>query len=48
MYLAHQGGAVARNARLELETKTGKKVISPLNAKSGILLKDESKEKSNK
>ena len=39
---AHQGGEIARNARLELETKTGKKVISPLNAKSGILLKDES------
>ena len=48
MDIAHQGGEVARNARLELETKTGKKVISPLNAKSGILLKDESKEKSNK
>ena len=46
--IAHQGGEVARNVRLELETKTGKKVISPLNAKSGILLKDESKEKSNK
>lgn len=40
--VAHQGGEIARNARLELETKTGKKVISPLNAKSGILLKDES------
>lgn len=48
MDTAHQGGEVARNARLELEAKTGKKVISPLNAKSGILLKDESKEKSNK
>ena len=48
MDIAHQGGEVARNARLELETKIGKKVISPLNAKSGILLKDESKEKSNK
>lgn len=40
--VAHQGGEIACNARLELETKTGKKVISPLNAKSGILLKDES------
>lgn len=40
--VAHQRGEIARNARLELETKTGKKVISPLNAKSGILLKDES------
>lgn len=44
MNVAHQGGEIARNARLELETKTGKKVISPLNAKSGILLKDESKD----
>lgn len=44
MNIAHQGGEIARNARLELETKTGKKVISPLNAKSGILLKDESKD----
>ena len=37
--IAQQGGEVARNARLELEAKTGKRVISPLNAKSGILLK---------
>ena len=36
--IAQQGGE-ARNARLELEAKTGKRVISPLNAKSGILLK---------
>ena len=48
MDIAHQGGEVARNARLELETKTGKKVISKKKKKSGILLKDESKEKSNK
>jgi prophage antirepressor-like protein len=41
--VAQQGGEVARNARLELEAKTGNKVISPLNAKQGILLnsKDE-------
>lgn len=39
MDIAQQGGEVARNARLELEAKTGKRVISPLNAKSGILLK---------
>ena len=39
---AQQGGEVARNARLELEAKTGKRVISPLNAKSGILLKGKS------
>lgn len=36
--VARQGGEVARNARLELEAKTGKKVISPLNAKDGMSL----------
>jgi prophage antirepressor-like protein len=35
--VAKQGGEVARNARLELEEKTGQKVISPLNAQKGIL-----------
>ena len=44
--IAQQGGEIARNARLELEAKTGKKVISPLNAQSGILSKIESKEES--
>lgn len=38
--VAKQGGEVARNARLELEAKTGKKVTSPLNAKDGIMLKN--------
>lgn len=42
MDIAQQGGEVARNARLELEAKTGKRVISPLNAKNGILLKGKS------
>lgn len=42
MDIAQQGGEVARNARLELEAKTGKRVISPLNAKTGILLKGNS------
>ena len=42
MDIAQQGGEVARNARLELEAKTDKRVISPLNAKSGILLKGKS------
>jgi len=37
--VAVQGGEVARNARQELELKTGKPAISPLNAKSGIMLK---------
>ena len=42
--VAKQGGNIARNARMELEEKTGEKVISPLNAKQGILKKKESKE----
>lgn len=36
--IAKQGGEVARNARLELEAKTGKKVVSPLNAKTELRL----------
>jgi len=36
--VARQGGEVAKNARMELESKTGQKVISPLNAKQGVLL----------
>ena len=43
--VAKQGGEIARNARLELEAKTGKKVISPLNAKDGKLLSDSEKTK---
>lgn len=35
--VAKQGGEIAQNARVELEAKTGEKVISPLNAKQGIL-----------
>ena len=35
--VAKQGGEIARNARKELETKTGKPVVSPLNAKKGLL-----------
>ena len=37
--VAQQGGEVARNARFELEAKTGKSVISPLNAQKIISLK---------
>jgi len=37
--VAKQGDEIARNARLELEEKTGKQVVSPLNAKDGIMLK---------
>ena len=36
--IARQGGEIARNARVELEEKTGKEVISPMNAKDGLLL----------
>lgn len=36
MDVAEAGGEIARNARMELEAKTGKAVISPLNAKPGI------------
>jgi hypothetical protein len=43
--IARQGGEIAKNARLELEAKTGKNVISPLNAKQGILLNAKDKEK---
>jgi len=35
--IAKQGGEIARNARMELEAKTGQKVVSPLNAKKGVL-----------
>ena len=31
--VAKQGGTIALNARLELEKKTGKSVVTPLNAK---------------
>ncbi len=37
--VARQGGEIARNARLELEAKTGKKVVTPLNANDTLLLK---------
>ena len=36
--VARQGGEIARNARMELEEKTGKAVISQINAKDVLLL----------
>lgn len=45
--VAQQGGNVAKVAMKELEAKTGKKVVSALNAKSVLRLKDD-KEKTNK
>jgi BRO family, N-terminal domain len=38
--VAHQGGNVAKVAKKELEAKTGKKVVSAINAKSVLALKD--------
>jgi prophage antirepressor-like protein len=35
--VAQKGGEVARNARIELENKTGKPVVSSLNAQKGII-----------
>ncbi len=43
MDIARQGGNIARHARLELEQKTGKKVVSPLNAKSILQINEKSK-----
>jgi len=43
--VTQQGGKIARNARLELEEKTSKRVISPLNAKDGIMLKRDKEKK---
>lgn len=42
--IAKEGGSVARNARLELEEKTGKSAISPLNAKSVLKIDNNQKE----
>lgn len=46
--IAKQGGSVARNARLELEEKTGKSAISPLNAKSVLKIDNNQKEEKKK
>ena len=46
--VAKQGGTVARKARLELEARTGKKVVSSLNAKNALQLKEGAKKKTKK
>lgn len=46
--VAKQGGTVARKARLELEARTGKKVVSKLNAKDVLQLKQGEKKKNKK
>lgn len=38
--VARQGGSIAHNARLELEKKTGKPVVTPLNAKDVLGLQN--------
>ena len=40
---AVDGATIAKNARLELEQKTGKKVVTPLNARDGIGLTADTK-----
>lgn len=42
--VAQQGATVARNARLELEEKTGQPVVTPLNAKNILSLRQDKKE----
>ena len=42
--IANQGGTIAGNTRKEIEAKTGKKVITPLNAKTALKVKDELKQ----
>jgi hypothetical protein len=46
--VAKQGGNVAKVARKELETRTGKKVVTSLNAKSALQLKESNKKKKKK
>ena len=40
---AVDGATIAKNARMELENKTGKKVVTPLNARDGIGLIEDTK-----
>ena len=40
---AVDGATIAKNARIELEHKTGKKVVTPLNARDGIGLQTDTK-----
>ena len=41
--VAKQGGTIARNARMELEAKTGQAVVSPASAKKILQKKNEQK-----
>lgn len=46
--VAKQGGNIARNARLELEERTGRSAISPLNAKQVLQIDKNQKKEENK
>jgi hypothetical protein len=46
--VAKQGGNVAKVARKELEARTGKKVVTSLNAKSALQLKSSAGKKKKK
>ena len=46
--VAKQGGNIARNARKELEERTGKKVVTSLNGKTALKLKEGDKKKTKK
>ena len=39
--VAHKGGSIAKEARLKLEKEIGKSVVTPTNAKQGILSKND-------
>ena len=43
--VAKRGGNIAKEARLKLEAETGKKVISPLNAKNMLSIEENKKDK---
>jgi hypothetical protein len=43
--VAQQGGNVAKVARLELEARTGKKVVTALNAKQALIEKNKAEDK---
>lgn len=45
--VAKRGGNIAKEARLKLEAETGKKVISPLNAKSILSIEENKKKEQN-
>lgn len=45
--VAKRGGNIAKEARLKLEAETGKKVVSPLNAKSILSIEEKKKKEQN-